>query len=59
MALAGRGDEVAGLDVPAELSPYAPPQAAWQRAADLYPGSGTVIWLDHGSDTAYFSYLKG
>jgi hypothetical protein len=48
----------AAPDVPAELSQYAPPGAAWQRTADLYRGSRSAIWLDRNSDTAYFSYLR-
>jgi hypothetical protein len=48
----------AAPDVPAELSQYAPPGAAWQRTADLYRGSRSAIWLDQNSDTAYFSFLR-
>jgi hypothetical protein len=46
-------------DVPAELAQYAPPGAAWQRTANLYPGSRSAIWLDQNSATAYFSFLRG
>jgi len=45
-------------DVPAELAQFAPPNAAWQRTADLYRGSRSGIWLDRNSDTAYFNYLR-
>jgi hypothetical protein len=45
-------------DVPAQLSQYAPPGAVWQRSTDLEAGGRAQIWLDRGSDTVYFSYLK-
>jgi hypothetical protein len=51
-------EPAAAPDVPAELSQYAPPAPAWQRTADLYRGSRSVIWLDRNSDTAYFSFLR-
>jgi hypothetical protein len=52
-------ESAAAPDVPAELAQYAPPGAAWQRTASLYPGSRSAIWLDQNSATAYFSYLRG
>jgi hypothetical protein len=46
-------------EVPAELAGYAPPGPAWRRSAAFDTATRATIWLDPGSGTVYFSYLRG
>jgi hypothetical protein len=46
-------------DVPAEFATFAPAAPAWQRSTTLDSETGASVWLDPGTATVYFSYLRG
>jgi hypothetical protein len=51
----------AAPEVPEELVPFGPrdPAPAWQRSASFDALTRASVWLDPGTGTVYFSYLRG
>lgn len=46
-------------DVPADLAPHAPAAPDWLSSPAFDAATHAHVWLDAGSGTVYFTYLRG